>query len=226
MGVLEMTHNASIPDGVPEDKSAVEIAALVYVAAGRSVAPIYPNKKYPSGDGWKDYQERLPTIDEIRRWFRRSPLLGLCIICGKVSGNLENLDFDELQTYHVFVNLVTELGYAELLERLVIEYTPRPGVHLSYRCEVIEGNRKLARQKIGTLPNGKDDIKTLIETRGEGGLIVVAPTPAGIHPDCPERGYELIQGDWTRPPLITPEEREIPHSIAFRGNVLSYSRLS
>jgi hypothetical protein len=102
-----------------------------------------------------------------------------------------------------------ELGYAALLDRLVIEHTPRPGVHLGYRCEVIEGNRKLAREKIGVLPNGKDDIKTLIETRGEGGLIVVAPTPAGIHPDCPERGYELIQGDWTRPPLITPEEREI-----------------
>jgi hypothetical protein len=77
------------------------------VAAGRSVAPIYPNKKYPSGDGWKVYQEHLPTPDEIRRWFRRTPLLGICIICGKVSGDQECIDFDEIQTYHVFVELIT-----------------------------------------------------------------------------------------------------------------------
>jgi hypothetical protein len=199
-----MTHSDSIPDDNP-----VLQAALAYVVAGRSVAPIFPNQKYPQGNGWKVYQTRLATIDEIKSWFLDSPLLGLCLICGQVSGGLENLDFDDFQTYDAYVALVCELGYDHLLERLVIEQTPRPGLHLGYCCEVIAGNQKLARQKIGLRSNGRDDIKTLIETRGEGGLIVCYPTPPGIHPDHPERGYDLIQGDWTCPPLITPDEREI-----------------
>jgi Bifunctional DNA primase/polymerase, N-terminal len=184
-------------------------AAHAFLASGRSVAPIHPNEKYPKGNAWKAYQKDLPPPHILTTWFDGRSLIGVCIICGHVSGDLECLDFDEHATYETFVNLVNELGYASLLDRLVIEYTPRPGVHLGYRCEVIEGNRKLARKKIGILSNGKDDVKALIETRGEGGLVVVSPTPPGIHPDCPERGYELIQGDWTRPPLITPDEREI-----------------
>ena len=204
-----MAYERSLPNDPLEDKSAVLDAALAYIAAGRSVAPISPNQKYPQGNAWKVFQTRLATPDEIRSWFQGSPLLGICLICGKVSGGLENLDFDDFQTYNAYDTLVTELGYTDLLRRLVIEQSPRPGIHLGYCCEVIQSNTKLARQKIGTRLNGKDEIKTLIETRGEGGLIVVTPTPPGIHPDCPERGYELIQGEWTHPPLITPEEREI-----------------
>lgn len=194
--------------GIPDDHPLLQ-AALVYLAAGRSVAPIAPKQKYPQGNAWKVFQTRLATPEEIKSWFRGSPLLGLCIICGKVSGSLENIDFDDFQTYGAYVALVAELGYKDLLQRLVIEQTPRPGIHLGYRCEVISGNTTLARQKIGVRPDGKDEVKTLIETRGEGGLIVCYPTPPGIHPENPEHGYELIQGNWTRPPLITPEEREI-----------------
>jgi hypothetical protein len=204
-----MTPESSIPDNGQPEQSVVYAAALADVAAGRSVAPIAPNQKYPQGNAWKVFQTRLATPDEIKSWFRDSPLLGLCIICGTVSGGLETLDFDDFPTYDAYVALVRELGYGDLLQRLVTEQTPRPGIHLGYCCDVISGNTKLARQKIGVLRNGKDDVKTLIESRGEGGLIVCHPTPPGIHPEHPERGYDLIQGDWTKPPLITPEEREI-----------------
>jgi P4 family phage/plasmid primase-like protien len=184
-------------------------AARTYLHAGLSVGPIPPNAKYPIAQGWKTYQSRLPTPDELAAWFDGRSAMGLCIFCGQVSGGVEVLDFDELDTYHAFAQLVQELGYDSLLQRLLIEHTPRPGIHLAYLCDEIVGNTKLARVKIGVLANGKDDVKTLIETRGEGGLIVVAPTPPGIHPDVPERGYELIQGDWTKLPRITTEAREI-----------------
>jgi hypothetical protein len=42
-------------------------------------------------------------------------------------------------------------------------------------------------------------IVTLIETRGEGGQFLAAPSP----------GYELLQGDFTTIPIITAEERQI-----------------
>ena len=48
---------------------------------------------------------------------------------------------------------------------------------------------------------------TLIETRGEGGQAVIAPTPPGIHPERPERGYELVRGPWLNVPIIPPDER-------------------
>jgi hypothetical protein len=50
---------------------------------------------------------------------------------------------------------------------------------------------------------------TLIESRGQGGQCVVAPTPADIHPEHPARGYTLVQGDWTRMPRITSAARRV-----------------
>jgi hypothetical protein len=121
---------------------------------------------------------------------------------------LEVLDFDAWQVYEAFVQLAVVQGLDDLLARLHLkEQTPRPGIHLPYLCIEVAKNTPLAREKVGTLPNGKDDIKVLIETRGIGGQVVVAPTPPGIHPDCPERGYELLSGSWLDIPLITPDER-------------------
>ena len=49
---------------------------------------------------------------------------------------------------------------------------------------------------------------TLIETRGEGGLFLCAPTP----------GYELIQGDFTELPVLTETERELLLEAAWALN--------
>ena len=47
------------------------------------------------------------------------------------------------------------------------ERCPRGGYHLPYRCEVVGGNQKLAFD---------ENLETLIETRGEGGCFIAAPT--------------------------------------------------
>ena len=57
---------------------------------------------------------------------------------------------------------------------------------------------------------------TLIETRGEGGLFLCAPTP----------GYELMQGDFADLPVLTEAERELLLEAAWAlnervGNVVS-----
>jgi hypothetical protein len=49
-------------------------------------------------------------------------------------------------------------------------------------------------------------VVTLIETKGEGGYCVVAPSP----------GYELIQGSWDAVPVVTPTEYEALISCARR----------
>ena len=64
-----------------------------YLRAGLSVLPAKRAKKFPSIGSWKTYRDRLPTEIEVETWFSNNHD-ALCIVCGKVSGNLEILDFD------------------------------------------------------------------------------------------------------------------------------------
>jgi hypothetical protein len=193
------------------------VAMLAYQAAGLCVLPArYPEKR-PAIGTWKDYQARLPTAHEVAAWFA-NPHQGLCLICGAVSGNLELLDFDCAgEAFDAWSKLVVAEAPG-LLERLVIEGSPSGGWHVVARCaEPVSGNLKLAQRR-EDFPSGdplvrfgktykprqdKDGrwhiVLTLIETRGEGGLFLCAPTP----------GYTLLQGEFTALPVITAAEREI-----------------
>jgi len=166
---------------------------------------------------WRPYQDTPATEEELRQWFAVDHPMGLGIVAGPVSGTtlddgtqtaLEFIDFDELATFEGFGELLIARGHGDLLAQLPQERTPKPGAHLGYLCSEWAGNTKLAQRKIGTKPDGGDEIVTLIETRGQGGQCVVAPTPPGIHPDHPERGYVMVHGTWAEIPVITPEARE------------------
>ena len=166
---------------------------------------------------WKPYQHRLPTDDELGGWLDRRPT-SICLVCGAVSGNLEMIDFDLGGEAFGAWRALVESACPGLADRLVVETTPSGGRHAVYRCESpVSGNCKLAQRRIeadgpGEVAIGgkrfrpRQDasgawhvVVTLIETRGEGGLFLCAPSP----------GYELLQGDLAEPPVVTEEEREI-----------------
>ena len=88
-----------------------------------------------------------------------------------------------------------------LYARLVIQHTPSGGCHIIYRCAMIEPNQKLAR----TVDCNTGEITTAIETRGEGGQILVDPTTGAYHETG--RPYLIVQGSLTELPTITMEER-------------------
>lgn len=160
-----------------------------YLNAGLSVLPAKRQQKYPALSQWKPYQLRLPTLTEINAWFS-NPQDGLCIVAGAVSGNLEMIDFDN--GGELFDAWYQQID-AELVQRLVIEQSPSGGWHVVYRCQdPVSGSIKLAERKDGS------KIHTLIETRGEGGLFLCAPTA----------GYELKQGAFDNIPLLTAQQRE------------------
>jgi hypothetical protein len=165
-------------------------ASQSYLAAGQCVLPARRAEKRPSIGSWKAYRTRLPTEAEIAAWMGNDPD-AICIVCGAISGNLEIIDFDAGgECFDTWESLIP----AELFDRLVIEQTPSGGYHVVYRCQTeVCGNMKLAQRRDG------EKIVTLIETRGEGGLFLCAPTD----------GYELIQGDLANPPVLTAEERDI-----------------
>lgn len=191
----------------------IAAAATSYLEAGLSVLPACAREKRPTVPRWKPYQQRLPTATEITGWFRDAA--AMCVVTGAVSRNLEMLDFDLAgDRYEPWVATVQERAPA-LLERLVIERSQSGGRHVVYRCAApVSGNLKLAQRAIDA-PDGQPVtiqgksyrprrhvgrwivIVGLIETRGEGGLFLCAPTP----------GYELVHGDFTALPVLSEEER-------------------
>ena len=190
------------------------LVAINYLQAGLSVLPAIAKEKRPAVLTWKPYQTRLPSPNDIEIWWKNKPD-AVCLICGKVSGNLEVLDFDcEGKFFEPWKQQIPP----ELFEKLVIETTPSGGKHVAYRCEEpVCGNLKLAQQWIETpdgspVEIGKKEfvprkganntwgvLLATIETRGEGGLFLCAPSP----------WYELVQNDFTKLPVLTREERNI-----------------
>ncbi len=176
--------------------------AQSYLNAGLSVLPARRLEKCPAVKSWKAYQDRLPTAAEVDAWFANEHA-AVCIVTGKASGNLEIIDFDNGGELFSAWSALVEESVPGLLDRLVIEQTPSGGWHVVYRCETeVSGNLKLAQ---GTR-NGK--LTTLIETRGNGGLFLCAPTAK----------YELVQGAFTAIPTFTGDEREALLAAAWQLN--------
>ncbi len=192
--------------------------AQACVAAGLCALPAIRrgDEKRVALSKWKPYQQRLPSTDELGSWFG-DDTGAMCIVCGAVSGNLEMIDFDlGGEAFEAWELAINEQSPG-LLDRLVIETTPSGGFHVVYRCEEpVSGNMKLASRVIDAdgpepLTIGTKDysprktcdgrwqvVVTMIETRGEGGLFLCAPSD----------GYELVQGDLASPPTITSDERD------------------
>src|SRR5262249_44835414 len=109
-----------------------------------------------------------------------------------------------------------ETGLRDLLERIKLGYgerTPSGGYHLLYRCaDGVEGNLELARRP-PTQSEAADDETTgkrlsprvLIETRGEGGYVIVAPSAGRGHHSG--RAYEIVYGGFASIVTITAAER-------------------
>jgi len=170
-------------------------ALFLYNKAGLSALPCKLVDKYPSMlKTWRNFMKERPTEYDLStfRNYKDGNTFGVCIICGAVSGNLEVVDIDNHlgNAEHVFTALISIDEVSEIISQndIPIERTPSGGYHLFYKCEKIEGNQKLAI----------DDKITVIETRGEGGLIVCAPS----------KGYDLQAGSITDIPVISEEDRD------------------
>jgi hypothetical protein len=175
------------------EPSTLHSAARAYLSAGLCVLPARRAEKRPAVGRWKQYQTRLPTEAELSAWMANNPD-AVCILCGQASGNAEILDFDAGGEKFEAWCAKVRAAAPGLLERLVLSRTQSDGRHAAYRyIAAVSGNLKLAQRKVG------DKIVTLIETRGEGGLFLSAPTA----------GYEVIQGDLANLPVLTEAERDI-----------------
>lgn len=182
-------------------------SALDYVRAGFSVVPIGTDGSKRPPISWAIWQSRRPSEYEIRQFFRND--VGVAIIGGAVSGNLEIIDFDRVDRIDPWITLV-EAKSPGLVARLSRIRTPKGGAHFYYRSETpVDGNSKLAQEPPSIdAATGRPNPNTLIETRGEGGYVLAPGSPASCHPK--NLTYDHVGGpEIVQVSTITQEERNI-----------------
>jgi len=144
-------------------------AALACIKAGVSIVPINHKTKKPALK-WKQYQTAIADEATVRRWFA-SGIQSFAVVGGKVSGGLLVLDFDAPGFCERFA-----VAAGNLANGLPTQQTGGGGYQVLLRCPDPGGNNKLA----WTPAEQEDSGRTIaIETRGEGGYAVVAPS---LHP--------------------------------------------
>lgn len=190
-------------------------AALAAHQAGLCPIPAANDgTKRPHG-AWKQWQTRRPGTDTLHNWFANGDHHGIGLVCGTVSGGLEMIELEGRAVDDGLVDAIDRAmhnaGIGDTWGRIVTGYceeTPSGGYHLLVRTPRPDGNLKLARRPatIDELAQAPDDkIKVLIETRGEGGFTVVAPSNGGTHPTG--RAWELLAGGFDTIAELTANER-------------------
>lgn len=194
---------------VGDNKLNTKTLALALIAAGFSVIPIVPEGKAASVP-WRPFQTIRMVSSEVDRSFAGNSQIA--VICGEVSGGLEVIDFDTLGTTVIgepshftrYIDMLNEHGFEDLVQRLVIVRTPSNGRHIYFRCKGhTQGNQKLANT---AKPINNKEV--MIETRGEGGYVLTAPS----------KGYDFIQGSILAVPEITADERNVLMTFAMVQN--------
>jgi len=176
--------------------------------------------KRPLGT-WKRYERQLPAEAEVRGWYQNGQT-GLGVVCGAVSGGLEMLEFEGRAVaagrWTDFCALAKETGLGPLVERVMSGYferTPSGGIHLLYHVPHPKPNTKLASRPATAeelAENPADKVKGLLETRGEGGYTILAPSSGRVHPSG--LPWKLVQGGFDTIASISDEERDALYDLA------------
>ncbi len=229
MAVLAEEHVSQIvPLPTPKQPLSILDAALLAHRSGLCVLPPREDgSKAPMAPAgrWKHFQRQRPTEEDIRRWY--GPSTGIGIVCGEISGRLEALEFEGRAVneglWQDFNNLADQTGLRDLVDRIKHGYgerTPSGGHHLLYRCpDGVEGSVKLAKRP-ATEEEAAEDVRAggdpaprvLIETRGQGGYVIVAPSGGRVHPTGLD--YRLVYGGFDSIVTITAAERAGLHELA------------
>lgn len=127
--------------------------ALKYLRLGLCVIPA--RGKIPAVQ-WKDYQERRPTEEQVRKWWQENPDHNVACVLGSVSGGLIAFDLDSPEAKEEF----KKLG---LPTDTWISKTGR-GWHVFYRAKT---------------PPSPGRVADHLELKSTGNVVILPP---GLHP--------------------------------------------
>jgi len=208
--------------------------ALAAWDAGMSVVRIRDNGKkkiiaeyrgnhHPDGRKkyeWGHYAIERADRDTVNDWFKDGHP-GIGVICGAVSGGLEMFEFEGEAAaegmFDQFIGLLEDNGLLDLWDRISAgwsESTPSGGIHVYYRVawagEEVAGNEKLATRPH---PDDPRKVQTLVETRGEGGFSVIAPSHGKVS-SVPGKAWRRWSGGPATVVTISPTERAALHALS------------
>ena len=164
------------------------VDAMRYHEAGLKIVPFWngPDGKKSFPEDYAKYRESQSRADVANLF------VGLCHGIGLLcTDGIEAIDIDVKHDPEKRILKQIRQGVEEfdIAMHGVVQKTKTDGWHIIYRCPEPEGNLKLARRK--------GEKEAMVETRGRGGLLFIAPTP----------GYEVISGDLLNIPTVTQEAR-------------------
>lgn len=189
-------------------------AALNFHDAGICVIPAKVDGSKAPFANWKQYQAERPSREQVIEWFKDGHE-GIGIVTGSVSGNLEMLELEGRAVKDGIlkeaVDMAIASGLGDLWNLIISGYTeltPSGGLHFLYQIvdEAVPGNYKLARR-----PGENDSVEVLVETRGEGGFVITAPSSGATHPS--KNPWHLVTGSPQTIAQITFEQRNAIHNI-------------
>lgn len=217
-------------------------AARRYVASGLSVIPIASNmskapewrvlpqvwekqnKRY--APSWRPFQAALATVEDLEKWFLcyseyTNCQPGIGIVGGKISGELEILDFDQIKLFDAWVQGVEQKAPG-LWPRLVRVRTPRPGMHVYFRSKYSGATMHLAMipdidesgAEVLDRKTNLPKLRAIIDKKGEGGYCIAPPSPRFCHPQMTEYLMDPQSPGLDQLPTISVHERLILLEVA------------
>lgn len=227
------TQNATADQTVAPSVTSLRDAASEMHAAGLCVVPARQDgTKRPDVASWLQYQTTRSTPAEHDQWFGDGRATGIGVVYGAVSGNVELIEFEGRAVAEgVFAevkDLMDASGLGEAWQAILTGWadeSPSGGVH--YRVRVtgapVPVNTKLANRlaredeytpkerKLKDENPNKDITRGLIETRGEGGFGVTAPSHGTVHPSG--KPYVRISGGPGTIPNLTADVVAAIHNV-------------
>lgn len=138
-------------------------SALEYLDRGWSIIPIKLDSKRPAIK-WHEYQDRLPTEEEVTTWFEKWPDAGVAIITGAISGVVV-VDCDSNDALHA----AFDAGM-----RSPVRVKTKRGTHL-YFTHPRDGIRRGPRAGVNSRGADWPRIDGL-DFRGDGSYALLPPT--------------------------------------------------
>lgn len=200
-----------------DDSNPLIAAAREWYDAGYCVVPSHEDgSKRPFGH-WKNYQYQRLQWDDLVQLLNTGKYTGIGVITGKVSGNVELIEIEgpideAIKRLNRVVDEAAkydEVGMSDVLARIArgcVESSAGGGMHFLNRSKdgPVPGNKKLAADRNGNV---------IAETRGEGGFVIVAPTPARNGHDAGTSYMFVDDSHPSKTAEISSEERDMIHLL-------------
>ena len=137
----------------PKSEPSMMEAALRYLERGWNVIPVTRDKR-PYLEKWEEYQQRMATEQEIKKWWGRWPTAGIAILTGALSG-IVVIDADDAAGLESVKPYITQTTLAVI--------TGRGGKHYYFKHPGAE-----VPCTVRFLPG--------VDSRGDSGYVVAPPS--------------------------------------------------